>query len=585
MADEKDREVHLPHGPEKDQAVQEPTPQAGPVDDLPPPPPRTNEGTVTRTTVKLTPGRRKTNNELQKTITRRINRLKKEKAKIEKPIATVKSQLSKAIADQKKLKQAISGHGPAVITSDIIAKSGPVLEASVKKNVIFEPNPGPQTEFLAASEKEVLYGGARGGGKSYSMLVDPLRYCHKENHRGVLLRRTLGELGELIHKSKLLYPKAFKGATYKEQSKEWTFPSGARIQFGYAESADDRLQYQGQAYTWIGIDEIGQFPDPGILDDLRGSLRSVDPEIPTFIRATANPGGSGGLWLKKMFIDPSPPNVPFEVRVNTPLGEQVLTRRFIPAKLVDNPYLTRTPDYMMMLSTLNEAKRKQWLEGDWDVTEGAAFPEFNREIHTIDPFPLPKVWPRFRAADWGYASPACVLWFAVDFDDTIYIYRELYTKGLNAEEFAREVVRLEKEDPNARNMRGIMDSSVWAKRGDVGPSIPEVMMRNGCRWAPSDRSPGSVYAGKQEVHRRLAIDPFTKKPRLRIFKNCTNLIATLPTLPLDKDHPEDVDSKAEDHAYDALRYGLMSRPMNARRALSFRNETYRPLTADNTFGY
>jgi hypothetical protein len=287
-----------------------------------------------------------------------------------------------------------------------------------------------------------------------------------------------------------------------------------------------------------------------------------------------------------MFIDPAVPGTPFEVEIKTPIGVQKLTRRFIPAKLVDNPYLTQTPDYMMMLSTLGEAKRRQWLEGDWDVTEGAAFPEFNREVHTIDPFPLPKVWPRFRACDWGYSSPACVLWFAVDFDDTIYIYRELYTKGLNAEQFAREVVRLEKEDPNAKMMRGVMDSSVWAKRGDIGPSIPEVMARNGCRWTPSDRSPGSVFAGKQEVHRRLAIDPYTKKPRLRIFKNCTNLIATLPTLPLLKDKPEEIDSTAEDHAYDALRYGLMSRPMNARNAIFFRNqETYRPISADNTFGY
>jgi hypothetical protein len=583
MADEKDGKIHLPHGDQKDQALPSVPAKTTAVDDLPPPPKRQYEHRPQQTKVKLTPGRQKTNNELQKTITRRVNRFKKEKAKAEKPFRDAQRRVTEAEAEAKRLKHALFGTGPAVIDTKTVEAVDKDVQKLVRDNVIFEPNPGPQTEFLAASEKEVLYGGARGGGKSYSMLVDPLRYCHKENASGLLLRRSLGELGELIHKSKLLYPKAYKGATYKEQSKEWTFPSGARLRFGYAETADDRLQYQGLPFTWIGVDEIGQFSDPGILDDLRGSLRSVDPEIPTFIRATANPGGSGGMWLKKMFIDPAPPNTPFKVEVNTPLGKRFVTRRFIPAKLADNPYLTRTDDYLTMLSSLtNEARRRQWLEGDWDVTEGAAFPEFNREIHTLDAFPIPRPWPRFRTCDWGYSSPACVLWIASDWDGTLYVYRELYTQGLNAEQFARKVLEMEKEDP--KPMRGVMDSSVWARRGDVGPSIAETMIKAGCRWSPSDRSPNSTIAGKLETHRRLAIDPITKKPRLRIFRNCTNLIATLPTLPLDKDYPEEVDTKAEDHAYDALRYGLMSRPINARVSLINRT-VQRPTIADSRFGY
>ena len=122
-----------------------------------------------------------------------------------------------------------------------------VKEAVKEQEIIFEPNEGPQTQFLAASEREVFYGGARGGGKSYAMLIDPLRYCDKQKHRGLLLRRSMPELRDLINHSQQLYPKAYPGAKWREQEKEWRFPSGAKIDFGYAENTTDALLYQGQS--------------------------------------------------------------------------------------------------------------------------------------------------------------------------------------------------------------------------------------------------------------------------------------------------------------------------------------------------
>ena len=472
-----------------------------------------------------------------------------------------------------------------VIEKDKLDLLTPTVQEQAKDNIIFEPNDGPQTQFLAASEREVFYGGARGGGKSYAMLIDPLRYCDKGSHRALLIRRTMPELRDLISHSQRLYPKAYPGTKWREQEKEWRFPSGARIEFGYAENMTDVLRYQGQSYTWIGIDELPQYPNPEIYNFLRSSLRSTDPEVPVFMRATGNPGNVGSQWVKEMFVDPAEPNTKFEEKIQTPLGVKTITRRFIPAKLQDNPYLMQTEDYVIMLSSLPETQRKQFLEGDWNAYENSSFPEFSTVAHISEPFDIPRNWVRFRSADWGYSSPACCLWFAIDFDNNLWVYRELYTQRVTADEFAKKVLELEHGE---FVKYGILDSSTWARRGDTGPSIAESMIQQGCRWRPSDRSPKSRVAGKLEIHRRLKLDEQTQQPSLKVFSNCRNLLRTLPALPVDKSNPEDVDTNAEDHAYDALRYGCMSRPMHPYHYESsqrFYNTVEKFTPADETFGY
>jgi hypothetical protein len=146
--------------------------------------------------------------------------------------------------------------------------------------VVFSANEGPQTDFLAADEKDVLYGGAAGGGKSYAMLVDPLRYAHKKAHRALILRRSMPELREMIDKSRELYPQAFPGAKFREVEKLWNFPSGAKIEFGFLERDADVYRYQGQAYSWIGFDEITHLPTEFSWNYLASRLRTTDPETP-----------------------------------------------------------------------------------------------------------------------------------------------------------------------------------------------------------------------------------------------------------------------------------------------------------------
>jgi hypothetical protein len=472
-----------------------------------------------------------------------------------------------------------------VIEQDKIDESTPNIKKLIAdREIIFEANEGPQTQFLAASEREVFYGGARGGGKSFALLADPLRYCTKQKHRALIIRRTMPELRDLINHSQQLYPKAYPGAKWREQEKEWKFPSGARIEFGYAENLTDVLRYQGQSYTWIGIDELPQYANVDIYNFLRSSLRSVDPDIPVYMRATGNPGNVGSLWVKNMFVDPAVPNTKFDIEIQTPLGVKKISRRFIPAKLQDNPYLMQTDDYYAMLASLPEVQRKQFLEGNWEAYEDSSFPEFSKEIHVIKPFDIPRNWMRFRTCDWGYSSPACCLWLAVDFDNNIFVYRELYTQRVTADIFARKVLDAEQGE---YIRYGVLDSSTWARRGDIGPSIAETMILEGCKWRPSDRSPRSRVAGKLELHKRLRPDEDTGYPSLFILDNCVNLIRTLPMLPTDKNNPEDVDTHTEDHAYDALRYGCMSRPIHPIKQdfMDKVNENKQPKPADSVFGY
>ena len=528
------------------------------------------------------PKRKSARQKAKKSVKEILARTRKKVATAEQSLRSAKRHAENVKTKLLTINKALDGKDTQLLTEDIIDSAPKTVQEHLKsQDVIFKPNNGPQTQFLAASEREVFYGGARGGGKSYAMLVDPLRYCSKTHHRALLIRRTMPELRDLISKSQLLYSKAYPGAKWREQEKEWRFPSGAKIEFGYAENMTDVLRYQGQSYTWIGIDELPQYPSPDIYNFLRSSLRSVDKDIPVYLRATGNPGNIGSQWVKEMFVDPAEPNSAFEIKIDTPVGVKTITRRFIPAKLQDNPYLMQTDDYYAMLASLPDTQRKQFLDGDWDAYEDSAFPEFSRSVHVVEPFEIPKGWYRFRAADWGYSSPACVLWFAVDYNNNLWVYRELYTSKITADVFARKVIELESGE---YIQYGVLDSSTWAKRGDVGPSIAETMIQQGCRWRQSDRSPKSRISGKLEIHKRLSMNG--KEPGLRVFNNCRNLIRTITTLPVDDKNPEDVDTNAEDHAYDALRYGCMSRPMHPKYA-----QRFKPIfstefnAADKKFGY
>ena len=507
----------------------------------------------------------------RKQVKEKTKRLKTAQAKVEK--------YKKNINTTKKTLDKLENKGQAkdglVLTGEELQNLSPLVAEEAQEDVIFKANEGPQEDFLAAAETDVLYGGSAGGGKSYAMLVDPLRYADRPAHRGLILRRSMPELRELIDKSRELYPKAFPGCKYREVEKLWNFPSGAKIEFGFLERDADVYRYQGQAYSWIGFDEITHLPTEFSWNYLASRLRTTDSEIVPYMRCTANPGGVGANWVKKRYINPCEPNESF-------MGKDGLSRKFIPARLQDNPYLARDGRYEKMLNALPPTQRKQLLEGNWDVAEGAAFTEFTSEEHVITPFEIPINWERLKGIDYGYASESACVWGAVDRNDgTLIIYRELYRKNLLGTELATMLTQMELEDPFS--ISGVLDTACWSRTGTTGPTVGETLLRAGHKLRRADKN---RIQGKIQIHEYLKLQP-SGRPKIQIFNTCPNLIRELQSIPLDKSNPEDVNTHADDHAYDALRYLIMSRPrindpLSRMRDIQ-REQIYAP--ADSSFGY
>lgn len=541
---------------------------------------------------------------------KRLKALKKEnnKTKPKTKDAKTEARLRRKIADSKRIKTMMENKLAKHTGADVEAEEefqsisetldfGVITQEQQEREVVFQPNPGPQTDFLAASEREVLYGGSAGSGKSYALLADPMRYFNNSNFSGLILRRTNDELRELIWKSQELYPKIYPEAKWQEKKSQWVFPSGGKLWMTYLERDEDVLRYQGLSFSYIAFDELTQYATPFAWNYMRSRLRSTDPTLPLFQRATTNPGGRGHGWVKKMFVDPAPGNIKFaatDIDTGKTLtfpeghekeGQPLFYRRFIPATLKDNPYLMKDGQYEANLLALPEMQRRQLLEGDWAVADGAAFPEFKQSVHVCEPFDIPPDWRRFRSCDYGYSSYSAVHWFAIDPSyETLYVYRELYLSKHTGKDLAQAVLEAEQGESI---QYGILDSSCWHNRGQIGPSIAEEMISIGCRWRPSDRSAGARVAGKNRFHEVLKVDPVTEAAGIIFFNTCRQIIADLPVIPSDPKGSDDIDPRfASDHAYDSVRYGIMSRPrafspFDMGKGVPIQN--YKP--SDSIFGY
>lgn len=453
--------------------------------------------------------------------------------------------------------------------------------------VVWEPQSGPQTALVTCPILEVFYGGARGGGKTDGVLGDFLGHAdeHGESAVGLMVRRERTQLIETIERSRQMYSPL--GWKFLEQDKMWRAPNGARLRFAYLERDADAEAYQGHSYTRVYVEEIGNFPTPGPVLKLMATLRSPTG-VPVGFRATGNPGGPGHNWVKARYIDPAPRG--WERLVDAESG---LERIYIPSRVSDNHYLGA--DYVQRLRASGSAALvKAWLDGDWNAIEGAFFDCWSTAKHVVSPFAIPVHWLRFVSMDWGSAAPFSVGWWAVASESinvspygldvgsstraeskiiprgALVRYAEWYGTGakLTAEAVADGILAREAKRGETRQdvpgrprvVYGVLDPSAFAEDG--GPSIAERMARAGVQFRPADNkrvAQRGAMGGWDQMRSRLVGDA-DGNPMMVVFDTCADFLRTVPVLQHDPDRPEDLDTSAEDHVADEVRYAAMSRP-------------------------
>lgn len=418
-----------------------------------------------------------------------------------------------------------------------------------------------QTAFHETVADEKLYGGAAGGGKTAAIVAECVTLALE--YPGIpinMFRRTIPDLNktiklELVRQCgpyiKAGHMKWQTQASAEHEGRTYVFDNGSSITLNYLDNENDVYHYQGAEMPIIAVDELTQFPMSWI-DYLITRNRTGNDDWPVMFIAGTNPGGIGHGWVKKRFIDHKPWGNVFTVEL--PDGT-TKTRAFIPAKLDDHPNERFKRDYNKQLQSIDDPNlRKALRNGDWNTFAGQVFTEFDYHIHVIDPFPIPKHWQRWRAMDHGNNNS--VGWLTQDpMSERIYMYREYREKEYKEiGEKARNIKQFEAGESVAF---GLADPSIWASgQGDhsTGKSIAQLYQDNGVSWMPANND---RKAGLEMVHNKLAI----KKdglPGLQFFSTCGSIITTLPDLPYDKFKVDDVDTKADDHDYDMLRYGLMA---------------------------
>ena len=388
--------------------------------------------------------------------------------------------------------------------------------------------------------------------------------------RAMMIRRSLPQLDEAIERSQQIF--GALGAEYNVQKKTWRFPNGAIFRFRAIERDRDAEKFQGHQYTRLYWEELTNFPDPKPYLKMMATLRSA-AGVPCGVRATANPGGPGHNWVKARFIDVAPPYKP----IREQSAGSTMTRVFIPARLEHNPALERQdPRYRARLHQMGHADLvRAWLEGDWDVVAGGMFDDlWRRDIHVVQPFEIPKSWSIYRSFDWGSSKPFSVGWWAESDGTgkptvprgTAFRIGEWYGCGehpnegimLSDAKIGAGIVEAEERmGIRERVEPGPADASIF-DRSNNGDCPADALEEQGATFFPSDKSPGSRERGVAVIRRRLEASTHRpmEEPGLFIFDTCTDFIRTFPTLPRDERKPDDVDTDAEDHAFDEARYML-----------------------------
>ena len=436
-----------------------------------------------------------------------------------------------------------------------------------------------QYAFLSADKKHVGFGGARGGGKSWSVRAKAkiLAACYP-GIKLLIVRRTFPEL--VNNHINQLRDELHGLAKYNKTEKVFTFPNGSTIKFGYCNADKDLDQYQGAEYDVIFLDEATQLQELWI-KKITACVRGVN-EFPKRIYYTCNPGGASHGYFKRLFIDKRYED-----------GENPEDYAFIQALVTDNKALMASqPDYIRQLEALPPKLREAWLYGRWDIFEGQFFEDFrltpdpqkcaeagisvedalkqHRWTHVIEPFDLNvgacRGWNIMRSYDFGYNKPFSLGYWAVDYDGTLYRIMEMYgctqtpDEGVkwSPDEQFRRIREFEQEHPWLKGRKivdSVADPAIWdCSRGE---SVAETAARYGIYFSPGDNN---RIPGWMQVHYRLQFDQ-NGYSRMYVFNNCKAFIRTMPLMMYSETKPEDLDTKLEDHCPDEVRYMCMSRPV------------------------
>lgn len=447
----------------------------------------------------------------------------------------------------------------------------------MSKSVLkFDRPSAKQIAFLTARTKHVGFGGARGGGKSWAVRDKAKRLCLRYGGIKILIvRRTYSELLN-NHITPLQESLPSEVAVYNKAEKIFRFLNGSTIKFGYCNADRDLDGYQGAEYDVIFLDEATQLREMWIRK-ITACLRGANA-FPKRVYYTCNPGGASHAYFKRLFIDQK-----FEC------GEDPKDYTFIQSLVTDNEALMRAqPDYIKQLEALPEKLRAAWLYGRWDVFDGQFFEDFRtspdpelcrlagispedalaqrRFTHVIKPFKIPSGWNIVRSYDFGYNKPFSLGYWAVDYDGVIYRILDVYgctqtpDEGVRwtPDEQFRYFAELERQHPLLKGRRitdGVADPAIWdCSRGE---SIADTAMKYGIYFTPGDHE---RVAGWMQVHYRLQFDE-NGYPRMYFFDTCKDSIRTIPLMTYSETKPEDLDTRAEDHLPDEVRYMCMSRPV------------------------
>lgn len=431
---------------------------------------------------------------------------------------------------------------------------------------LYTPQPKQRLFHICPADR-VLYGGARGGGKSEALLWDAITQCITyDGYTSVIFRRNYENLMGIFRERLYKLPKAL--GQYNHTERSFRFVNGSIIMLRAADEPKDAEGFQGNEWDGLYVDEIQEFSknmiDPLLMNlRLSGKVVGIKPRF----RASAWPWGIGHGWVREYWITPSDPFAIWSSGTDEE-GNSLPTRCFIPATIFDNQaLLARYPGYIQELRDKPEAERRAAF-GDWDVYEGQAFSEWRREKHVVDPFDIPLDWPKRGGVDFGTSAPWAAYFYAEDpsiqheFDPTlrrVYVFQEFYQKGTDADIQARILRNFLAGQTNIASLQIPPDMNIGSNiRKGVSPAdvYRRYLSRMGVPVVVAVRAGRNHRKHRKDLfHRFLALAP-DGLPWLQVFNTCPNLIRTIPALPVDPNRPDDVDTRAEDHAYDALTHAL-----------------------------